>query len=150
MCPKSQAILGYTTIIELLELFAVWHRSIILLATMRTSRLLLLATCLMCGCSSSQPGTPAAVSHGSEPLGQAPPFIYVSGEFHAAGRYAWTNGMRLKDAFAAAGGFTDFAWHRIRLVHWDGTMEMYRWSSERPLTKNPLLKPGDKVINPRW
>jgi hypothetical protein len=57
--------------------------------------------------------------------------------------------MTLRDAFSAAGGFTQFAWERIYLQHWDGTVEKFRWSSEKPLTNNPALRPGDRVINPR-
>ena len=40
--------------------------------------------------------------------------------------------MTLTDAFAAAGGFTDFARKRIRLHHWDGTEEYYKWSIKQP------------------
>lgn len=80
---------------------------------------------------------------------KVPPFIYVRGEFRAPGPYPWTNGMTLKDSFAAAGGFTDFAVPRVRLEHWDGSSQRYQWSSTQPLTNNPVLKPGDKVINLR-
>jgi hypothetical protein len=57
--------------------------------------------------------------------------------------------MTLKDAFAIAGGFTDFAWEGIWLRHWDGSSDTHRWSSEKPLTNKPFLKPGDQVDNPR-
>jgi len=75
--------------------------------------------------------------------------VYVDGEFRKPGRYAWTNGMRLKDAIEAAGGFTQFANHRIRLRHADGTVERYRLRGDWALTNNPTLKPGDSVMNPR-
>lgn len=75
--------------------------------------------------------------------------IYVGGEFKKPGVYPWTNGMTLQDAFAAAGGFTEFAVHRIWLRHSDGSSDRFRWSSARPLTNNPTLRPGDSVINPR-
>ena len=58
--------------------------------------------------------------------------------------------MTLKAAFAAAGGFTDFAPPRLHLVHWDGTSETYKWNSKHSLTNNPALKPGDKMTSPRW
>jgi len=75
--------------------------------------------------------------------------VYVSGEFHKPGVYTWTNGMTLKDAFTAAGGFTEFAWQRILLRHYDGSVERFRWSGKQPLTNNPALRPGDSVMNPR-
>jgi protein involved in polysaccharide export with SLBB domain len=76
-------------------------------------------------------------------------FVYVDGEFRKQGRYSWTNGMTLKDAIEAAGGFTDFANRRVRLVHTDGTVERYRLRGDWTVTNNPVLKPGDKVHNPR-
>jgi protein involved in polysaccharide export with SLBB domain len=76
-------------------------------------------------------------------------FVYVSGEFRNPGLYSWTNGMRLKDAIEAAGGFTEFANRRVRLIHLDGTVERYRLRGDWVLTNNPALKPGDKVQNPR-
>jgi protein involved in polysaccharide export with SLBB domain len=76
-------------------------------------------------------------------------FVYVDGEFRNPGRYPWTNGMTLKDAIEAAGGFTKFANHRIRLYHLDGIGEKLRLSGNWFLTNNPNLKPGDRIINPR-
>jgi protein involved in polysaccharide export with SLBB domain len=77
--------------------------------------------------------------------------VYVSGEFRNSGRYAWTNGMRLKDAIDAAGGFTEFANHRIKIIHQDGTTQRYRLRGDWALglTNNPVLKPLDAIINPR-
>jgi protein involved in polysaccharide export with SLBB domain len=57
--------------------------------------------------------------------------------------------MTLKDAISAAGGFTDFAYERIRLQHLDGSRQLFKWSAEHPLTNNAILRPGDNVINPR-
>jgi protein involved in polysaccharide export with SLBB domain len=74
-------------------------------------------------------------------------FVYVDGEVRIPGRYPWTNGMRLKDAIEAAGGFNDFSNRRIRLVHSDGTAEKYRVRGDWTATINPELKPGDKVSN---
>jgi len=77
------------------------------------------------------------------------PLIYVEGEFKNPGVYPWTNGMSLQDAFAAADGFTVFALKWIILRHPDGSKEQYKWSTKRPLTDNPALRPGDSVSNPR-
>jgi protein involved in polysaccharide export with SLBB domain len=76
-------------------------------------------------------------------------FVYVDGAFRNPGRYAWTNGMRLKDAIEAAGGFTEFSNHRIKLIHWDGISQRFRLRGDWFLTNNPVLKPGDSVLNPR-
>jgi polysaccharide export outer membrane protein len=76
-------------------------------------------------------------------------FVYVDGEFRNSGRYSWTNGMTLKDAIEAAGGFTEFANRRIRLRHLDGTVERYRLVGDWVRTNNPALKPWDSVVNPR-
>jgi protein involved in polysaccharide export with SLBB domain len=76
-------------------------------------------------------------------------FAYVSGEFRSSGRYSWTNGMTLKDAIQAAGGFTEYANRRIRLRHLDGTVERYRLVGDWVRTNNPALKPWDSVVNPR-
>jgi protein involved in polysaccharide export with SLBB domain len=129
---------------------------------MKTVLFLPLIASLSYGCRSSEESTapqfmnvpappPEAPQEAAQPapFGEAPSVIFVDGEFMNPGRYAWTNGMTLNDAFAAAGGFTDFARKRIRLRHWDGTTEYYRWSVHSPLTNNPALKPGDQILNPR-
>ena len=92
------------------------------------------------GCSSQS--RPAVVK-------DAPQSIYVDGEINHHGEFAWTNGMRLQDAIEAAGGFTDFSDRRVRLRHWDGSVEVYRLGHGYNLTNNPLLRPGDKIYNPR-
>ena len=114
---------------------------------MKAIPLFLLAMYWVCGCSSSKPDM--ASSHLQPQSGEPPPFVFVRGEFRNPGRYAWTNGMTLDDAFVAAGGFTDFALLRVRVLHWDGSSETYRWGTQHPLTNNPALKPGDSVLNPR-
>jgi protein involved in polysaccharide export with SLBB domain len=78
-------------------------------------------------------------------------YVYVDGCVRNPGRYPWTNGMRLKDAIEAAGGFTEYATHLTRLIHLDGTVEKYRLRGKWPVTNNPALKPGDRVhsSNPR-
>lgn len=57
--------------------------------------------------------------------------------------------MTLKNAFLAAGGFTEFAVEYVILRHRDGTEQRFRWSVKKPLTNNPALRPGDCIINPR-
>jgi hypothetical protein len=78
--------------------------------------------------------------------GDALRYIVVFGQFNNPGRYAWTNGMRLKDAIEVAGGFTDFAPPKVWLRHSDGSEDEYRRIFGQPFTNNPVLKPGDKVI----
>jgi len=77
-------------------------------------------------------------------------FVYVDGEFRNPGRYQWTNGMRLKDAIDAAGGFTEFARHRIKLIHSDGTSaRSFRLVGDWVRTNNPALHDGDRIHNLR-
>ncbi len=106
---------------------------------------------LMASCSHSKnaASAPAPVSSVSTNPAAGPPFIYVYGEFVSPGRYPWTNGMTLKDSFAVAGGFTDFARHRVTLMHADGSHEYFRWSTKQPLERDPILLPGDKIVNPK-
>jgi hypothetical protein len=83
------------------------------------------------------------------PRGEAPPFVFVGGEFRNPGRYTWTNGMTLKEGMDAAGGLTDFATRPLRLTHWDGSVAQFRLGVGRILTNNPPLKPGDSIMSPR-
>ena len=83
------------------------------------------------------------------PRGEPPPFIFVGGEFKNPGRYAWTNGMTLKDGIEAAGGFAVFAPRKLSLQHWDDSVEHFRLGPGRALTNNPLLRAGDSVRSPR-
>lgn len=75
--------------------------------------------------------------------------VYLDGEFRNPGRYPCTNGMTLKDAIEAAGGFTDFANNRITIIHSDGTTQRFRLRGDQALTNNPVLKQGDRIHNPR-
>jgi protein involved in polysaccharide export with SLBB domain len=76
-------------------------------------------------------------------------FVYVDGEFRKPGRLSWTNGMRLGDVIEATGGFTVFANRRIKILHEDGTVESYKLRGNWVSTNNPVLKPGDRIHNPR-
>jgi protein involved in polysaccharide export with SLBB domain len=76
-------------------------------------------------------------------------FVYVGEGFRNPGRYSWANGMRLKNAIEAAGGFGAFADGRVRILHLDGTTEKYWLREAWSLSNNPTLKPGDRVSNPR-
>lgn len=124
---------------------------------MKIALLLLTTAGLLCGCAPSQRNGldntgPLAVNPSpptTNPASAMPPepFIYVRGEFRAPGRYAWTNGMTLQDAFAAAGGFTVFALPHILIHHADGSSQRFKWSDAHPLTNNPSLKPGDHIEN---
>jgi hypothetical protein len=122
---------------------------------MKAALLYLFAMTMVCGCASSDrdaqepkwpipdPGwtVPKPVSRG-----EPPNLIFLSGQFNNPGRYPWTNGIMLTNAFETAGGFTPFARKRVTLEHWDGSKQTFVWSDSRPLTNNPVLLPGDSVI----
>jgi protein involved in polysaccharide export with SLBB domain len=76
-------------------------------------------------------------------------FVYVDGEFRKPGRVSWTNGMRLGDVIEATGGFTVFGNRTIKILHEDGTVESYKLRGNWASTNNPILKPGDRIRNPR-
>jgi protein involved in polysaccharide export with SLBB domain len=77
---------------------------------------------------------------------QVEPYIYVSGGVHKPGRYDWTKGMTVIDAIHAAGGFTDPATRKVRIVHFDGASEIYtRDDTNVP----PILRAGDRISVPR-
>ena len=77
----------------------------------------------------------------------SPAFVYLVGEFKNPGRIAWTNGMTLKDVLANR-AFDDYARPIIIVKHTDGSKVQYRWQAGKPITNNPVLKPGDTVISP--
>ncbi len=54
--------------------------------------------------------------------------------------------MTVKHGMDAAGGFTKWANGRWRLVHRDGSHELYFLGRGRTLTNNPALKPEDMII----
>jgi protein involved in polysaccharide export with SLBB domain len=106
----------------------------------RIPNLLLCLSVVVAGCSSQRP---------QEVTSSQKQEVYVDGDFHHPGVYAWTNGMTLQDAITAAGGFNAFAQRRLRLRHANGTTERYRVTVGYELTNNPTLTPGDAILNPR-
>ena len=103
----------------------------------------LLPACALLGCSSKKPATLTRLR------GEAPETIFVSGEFHAPGKYPWTNGMTLRDAIDAAGGFNEYARRKFYLKHWDDTQQTFWLSLDRTITNNPALEPGDQLQSPK-
>jgi protein involved in polysaccharide export with SLBB domain len=80
-----------------------------------------------------------------------PPFVFVGGEVKQPGRFPWTNGITAADAIHQAGGFTDFVSSRsLYIVHWDGSRDKSRLTSEFQITNNIPLRAGDQVFSPRW
>jgi protein involved in polysaccharide export with SLBB domain len=53
--------------------------------------------------------------------------------------------MTMNDAILAAGGFTEFAGRKIWWEHNDGSSQYLSWLV--PVTNNPVLRPGDLVID---
>jgi protein involved in polysaccharide export with SLBB domain len=74
------------------------------------------------------------------------PQVYIGREVRVPGTYPWTKGMRLSNVIASAGGLTDFASRSIRVVHSDGTKEVFHYDRiiKKPVA-NPALRPGDRV-----
>ena len=118
--------------------------------------------CVLCGCTASKEDTgrntksvgATVVPQSASPQerlsspAKAAATIRLSGEFRKPGEYPWTNGMTLKDAIGAAGGFSEFATRKLSLWHSDGTAEHYRLGPSRTLTNNPALRPGDAIKSP--
>ncbi len=131
------------------------------LHAMKANLLLVALLSLLWGCTAStgdvnSAARPARLSSSQQPaalqvepeLQQPPrPVIYFSGEFARTGRFAWTNGITLKDGIDVAGGFTKWADGRLHLIHGDGSKELYRLGPRRTLTNNPALQPDDLVIS---
>ena len=94
--------------------------------------------------STAPGGKPGAPAPKSEALGSR---ILVEREVHAPGAYPWTNGMRLTDAVACAGGLTDLAdRNRVRLSHADGEKEQCLYDfAVKNKSDDPVLRPGDRV-----
>ena len=130
---------------------------------MKVILLFLPLACLVHGCSSSErasesshfadvtlrPQSSEATAPQLSSSGEGPAQIHVGGEFKRPGAYPWTNGMRLKDAFDVAGGFTVFASKLVALTRpGEPRQHYFKWSTQRPLTNNPALKPGDSVYAP--
>jgi hypothetical protein len=76
------------------------------------------------------------------------PTIYIGGDFINPGSVVWTNEMTLRDALVI-GVLDNFAPDRIYLLRADGSRVIYKWTEKQPLTNNPVLKPGDRILCPR-
>ena len=99
---------------------------------------------IMLGCSNpARQPAPVVVSRQTD----SPEFVYLIGMFKNHGHITWTNGMTLKDALTIC-PLDVFARSMIILRHADGLEVRYKWTADKPLTNNPVLKPGDKVISP--
>jgi protein involved in polysaccharide export with SLBB domain len=57
--------------------------------------------------------------------------------------------MTVLDGINVAGGFTDSAGHRIKIVHIDGVVESYDCSMLDITNKPPWLRVGDEVSVPK-
>ena len=76
---------------------------------------------------------------------QVEPYVYVIGGVRKPGRYDWIKDMTVLDAVTVAGGFTQSAGRRVRIVHIGGAAESYaRGSTNAP----PVLRAGDRVAVP--
>jgi hypothetical protein len=91
------------------------------------------------------PSEPVPVQSPSVPKGAAPPWIGIAGDFRNPGRYNWTNGMTLKDGIDATGGLTENGSRRLRIQHWDDSIDHYRLRSGWEFTNNPALRAGDFI-----
>ena len=119
-------------------------------------------TCLLAaiwsfaGCSNQQQfGQPDSqfISHNvHNPSGtdtQVPALVWVNGEFQHRGSFPWTNGITVADAMSLAGGFNRYAKGRtLILLHWDGTIEVYRLTRHLEFKDRVFLRPGDSVSTP--
>ncbi len=127
---------------------------------MKTVLLLVTLACLLSGCTAStrdgnstvrspglhSPPESSALQLRPAPQEQPRPVVYFAGGFAKTGAFAWTNGMTLKDGIDVAGGFTKWANGRLRLIHRDGSKELYLLGPGRTLTNNLALKPEDLVF----
>jgi len=101
---------------------------------------------LATGCSS--PPSEARITSPPPVLSPNALCIYVHGEVVVPGKFAWTNGMTLQDAIHVAGGFTDFAPRKLRVVHNDQST-VYRLGPGWTFTNNPPVQAGDHIYSPR-
>jgi protein involved in polysaccharide export with SLBB domain len=104
---------------------------------------LVLVTAMWCIHSSRASTAPPAADKHVEP------YIYVLGGVRAPGRYGWTNGMTVLDGINAAGGFTDSAGRRIKIVHIDGGADSFDRDIHDITNKPPMLKAGDSISVPK-
>lgn len=72
---------------------------------------------------------------------------YVRGEVKAPGRYPLVGDVRLTQAIAAAGGYTDFAKpSRVRVMRGESVLEFNCERIEKQKEKDPLVKRGDTIV----
>lgn len=81
----------------------------------------------------------------------SPPIIYVGGQVRSPGRMEWTNGMSLKTAVIAAGGFTEHAdATRIKLIRKDGITTILNYSeSDGSTSADTGIFQSDSVFIPK-
>jgi polysaccharide export outer membrane protein len=72
-------------------------------------------------------------------------FISVGGQVRGPGRVPYSSDLTLMTTIAAAGGPSDFAGDRIRLVR-GGKVQFYsRKRLEKDPSKDPVVEPGDQI-----
>jgi polysaccharide export outer membrane protein len=72
-------------------------------------------------------------------------FISVGGQVRAPGRVPYTSDLTLMTTISAAGGPSDFAGDKIRLVR-GGKVQFYsRKRLEKDPSKDPQVEPGDQI-----
>ena len=109
----------------------------------------------LAGCGTPPTGVANSSSESIPPIAaatavnEAPQWIQVFGFFQKPGRYAWTNGMTLKDGIDAAGGATEYGSSRVWILHSDKSEDRYRLRYQWWPTNNPTLRPGDIIGNVR-
>ena len=118
--------------------------------TMRTfSSVLIMA--LAVGCSAPReyvaPAGKDAVAETSSPIS-----VSVDGEVQHPQESSFPGGIRLADAIARAGGFTEFAArHKVKVLHRDGTCCRYNLlhPGKKDYGGDVRLRDGDTVLVPR-
>jgi polysaccharide export outer membrane protein len=72
-------------------------------------------------------------------------FISVGGQVRGPGRIPYTSDLTLMTTISAAGGPSDFAGDKIRLVRGGKVQFFSRKRLEKDPTKDPLVEPGDQI-----
>jgi polysaccharide export outer membrane protein len=72
-------------------------------------------------------------------------FISVAGQVRAPGRVPYSSDLTLMTTINAAGGPSDFAGDRIRLVRGGKVMIYSRHKLEKDPSKDPAVEPGDQI-----
>ena len=82
---------------------------------------------------------------------QAAQSYYIQGEVRSPGRYALsTSGVKLMQAIAAAGGYTEFANRsKIRILRGDKTLRFNTKRMEKRPGDDQYLQSGDVIVVPR-